>query len=105
MLTRVYAGHAVRLNDEGFLLDTGDWTPDVCEALAAEEGVTLTPEHWRVIQFCREDAANHEGRAPGLRRITVVGGIPLRDLYRLFPHGPAALAARIAGLPKPRTGF
>jgi TusE/DsrC/DsvC family sulfur relay protein len=102
MTTHEYAGHAVNTNDEGFLLDQGQWLPEVAEAIAAEVGVgPLTPEHWKVITFCREDAAK-QGQSPGLRRISQLSGVDMKALYRLFPKGPGKLAARIAGLPKPK---
>jgi len=95
------AGKNVEITDEGFLTDSSQWTPDVGEAIASQVGVdSLTAEHWKVITFCREDAAK-EGQAPGLRRISKLSGVGTKDLYKLFPKGPGKLAARIAGLPKP----
>jgi tRNA 2-thiouridine synthesizing protein E len=95
------AGKNVEITDEGFLTDSAQWTPEVGEAIAAQVGVeSLTAEHWKVITFCREDAAK-EGQAPGLRRISKLSGVGTKDLYKLFPKGPGKLAARIAGLPKP----
>ena len=95
------SGKNVEITDEGFLTDSAQWTPDVGEAIASQVGVdSLTAEHWKVITFCREDAAK-EGQAPGLRRISKLSGIGTKDLYKLFPKGPGKLAARIAGLPKP----
>jgi tRNA 2-thiouridine synthesizing protein E len=29
-------------------------------------------------------------------------GVPIKELYELFPTGPAKTAAKIAGIPKPR---
>ena len=95
------AGHNVDVNEEGFLTDSAQWTPEVAEAIAAELGMVLTEEHWTVITFCREDAAR-EGQSPGLRRISKLSGVTTKDLYRLFPKGPGKLAARISGLPKPK---
>lgn len=102
MMERIYAGHAVRLDAEGFFADASTWTPEIAEAIAAEAGLELTAEHWKVIRFCREDAARNGGEAPGLRRITQLAGVPTKDLYRLFPKGPGKLAAKVAGLPKPK---
>ena len=99
-MLREYRGHQVNVNDEGFLTNATEWTPEIGEAIAEEIGLALTPEHWRVITFCREDAAR-EGQPPGLRRISKLSGIGTKELYALFPKGPGKLAARVAGLPKP----
>ena len=61
----------------------------------------LTDRHWQVIEFCRKDAAE-QGQPPGLRRISKLSGINMKELYQLFPKGPGKLAARISGLPKPQ---
>jgi tRNA 2-thiouridine synthesizing protein E len=57
-------------------------------------------DHWRVIEFCRADHQK-QGEAPTLRRITKEGGVSTKDLYTLFPKGPAKKVARISGLGKP----
>lgn len=101
-MEKTYAGVAVRTDADGFLLEAAAWTPELAEVIAAEYGVGLTPEHWKVIHACREDAARNRGEAPGLRRLTQIAGVQTKDLYRLFPKGPGKLAARIAGLPKPK---
>ena len=31
-----------------------------------------------------------------------VQGVSIKELYQLFPKGPAKLAAKIGGIPKPR---
>ncbi len=101
MTTLTYDGTKVDVNPEGFLLDSSQWTPQVAEELAKDAGVApLTERHWKVITFCREDAAR-QGQSPGLRRIAKLSGVEMKELYRLFPKGPGKLAARIAGLPKP----
>lgn len=101
MALREYAGKEIEVNDEGFLVDRNQWTPTVAEAIAGEAGLPLTPEHWKVLSFCREDAAR-EGQPPGLRRISKLSGVGTKELYQLFPKGPGKLAAKIAGLPKPQ---
>ena len=102
MPTREYAGRSVQTNDEGFLLDSSQWTREVGEEIAREVGVwPLTEKHWTVITFCREDAVR-EGQPPGMRRIAKNSGVDMKSLYQLFPKGPGKLAARIAGLPKPQ---
>ena len=99
-MLRDYRGHKVTVNDEGFMTDATQWTPEIGEGIAEEVGLRLTPDHWKVITFCREDAAR-EGQPPGLRRISKLSGVGTKELYALFPKGPGKLAARVAGLPKP----
>jgi tRNA 2-thiouridine synthesizing protein E len=101
-MEHTYANRTVALSAEGFFLDAAQWTPEIAEAIAAEHGLELGPEHWRVIRAAREDAASHGGEAPGLRRLGQLAGVSTKELYRLFPKGPGKLAARIAGLPKPK---
>ncbi len=102
MLTHSYAGRDVGVNEEGFLADAAQWNTEVAEAIAAETGIALTPTHWKVITFCREDYAR-QGASPGLRRIAQTTGVDMKTLYQLFPKGPGKLAAKIAGVPKPKS--
>ncbi len=90
----------IALNDEGFLVDPAVWNKDLAVALAEQEGITLTDAHWAVINFCREAAAE-SGAAPTLRQITKGAGVPTKELFQLFPKGPAKKVAKIAGLGKP----
>jgi tRNA 2-thiouridine synthesizing protein E len=102
MPVQAYAGKNVEINEEGFLMDSDQWTPEVAAEIASEVGIpTLTESHWRVIGFCREDAAQ-QGQPPGLRRISKLSGVNMKELYQLFPKGPGKLAARVSGLPKPQ---
>jgi len=101
MTAREIAGKLVDFDDEGFMTDPDDWNREIAKALAKEMGIaSLTELHWKVIDFCRADY-KARGEPPTLRRITKVGGVPTKDLYRLFPKGPAKKVARIAGLGKP----
>ena len=103
MQAHEYAGRVVQLNEEGFLTDSSQWTPEIGEAIAQEVGVwPLSEKHWTVITYCREDAAR-EGQSPGMRRISKSSGVSMKELYALLPKGPGKLAARIAGLPKPQS--
>jgi tRNA 2-thiouridine synthesizing protein E len=100
MTTKQLAGAVVNVNEEGFLLDPQQWSKDIAGAIAQEEGIALGPEHWKVIDFVRKDG-QESGEAPNIRRITKVGGVGTKELYALFPGGPAKKAAKIAGYPKP----
>ena len=101
MSTREIAGKVVEFDEEGFLADPNTWSQDIAEALAEEIGIApLTPDHWKVIEFSREDFAS-TGEAPTLRRITKEAGVPTKQLYKLFPKGPAKKVALVSGLGKP----
>jgi tRNA 2-thiouridine synthesizing protein E len=90
----------VRFDKDGYMEDAHAWTPEIAAALAAREHVTLTERHWVVINFVRNEFEVN-GEAPTLRRITKTSGVETKEIYQLFPGGPAKVAARIAGLKKP----
>jgi len=94
------AGRQVQVNDEGFLTDPTEWDEDLAQVLASAIGITLTDEHWKAIHFLREDFAA-QGETPTLRRVSTRGGIPVKELFTLFPQKPAKKMAYVAGLPKP----
>jgi len=93
-------GHEIHVNDEGFMTDPDEWSEPLATTLAAQIGIELTDEHWKAIRFLRSDYAQ-EGETATLRRISVVGGIPTKTLFQLFPQKPAKKLAYVAGLPKP----
>lgn len=88
------------LNDEGFLTDPAVWNEEIAKALAEQEGIELTEKHWEIIRWAREAAAE-SGKSPTLRQITNGTGITTKELFKLFPKGPAKKIAKIAGLGKP----
>ncbi len=91
----------VERNEEGFLVNPADWSKELAVEIAKEEGIEeLTEQHWKVIDFCRQNAET-SGAAPTLRQITKGAGVPTKDLFKLFPKGPAKKVAKIAGLGKP----
>ncbi|HGY54735.1 MAG TPA: TusE/DsrC/DsvC family sulfur relay protein [Caldithrix abyssi] len=101
MAEKTLAGKTVQVDDEGFLVNPDDWTEDMAPELAKEIGIDeLTDKHWEVIRFMRKDFAE-KGQIPSIRRMKNAGGIPTKDLYAMFPEGPAKKAAYIAGLGKP----
>ena len=101
MPTTDIAGVSVDLNEEGYLTDPTQWTKAIGEAIAAEEGITpLTENHWKLIDFLQKDYAEN-GVMPTIRRVKNAGGIPIKELYTLFPGGPLKKSSKIAGLPKP----
>jgi dissimilatory sulfite reductase related protein len=101
MPTRTIAGKDVQVNDEGFMTVPGEWNKDIALEIAREEGLAeLTPAHWKVIDFCRQSAAA-SGAAPTLRAITNGASITTKEMFALFPKGPAKKVAKISGLGKP----
>jgi tRNA 2-thiouridine synthesizing protein E len=102
MSTKTICGTTVQVNDEGFMTNPNEWSRDIAVELAKEEGIPeLTPAHWKVIEFCRQSAVS-TGKAPTMRQITSgSAGITTKDLFTLFPKGPAKKVAKISGLGKP----
>lgn len=93
-------GHQINVNEEGFLTDPSEWNETLAATLAAQIGITLTDAHWTVLRFLRDDFAR-QGETPTLRRVSTAGGVPIKELFVLFPQKPAKKMAYIAGLPKP----
>ena len=102
MPTVTYAGTPVTVNDEGFFSDPAQWREDMAPLIARQEGITeLTERHWQVIEFMRHEY-EAKGTGPTVRVLGKTSGVTVKELYQLFPHGPAKEAAKIAGIPKPR---
>jgi dissimilatory sulfite reductase related protein len=91
---------AIEFDEGGFMVDANAWTKEIAEALAANEEIELTDRHWVVINFSRQEYAENDD-SPTVRRITKRTDVTTKEIYKLFPDGPAKQAARIAGLPKP----
>ena len=102
MANRQIAGVEVEFNEEGFMVDRTQWNRDIAVELAKEQGIDeLTDRHFAVIEFMRS-AVEEKGTAPTIRRLTKESGVPTKELYALFPGGPAKKAALIGGLTKPQ---
>ncbi len=102
MTTVEIAPGPVELDAEGFLVDPTQWTEELAREIAREHGIPeLTDRHLQVVRFMRERFFA-SGASPSVRALGKESGVPIKELYELFPKGPAKLAARIAGVPKPR---
>ena len=102
MPTATLDGVAVAVNDEGFFENSDAWTEAMAPELARAEGIDdLTDKHWQVIRFMRAEYFA-KGTGPTVRVLGKTSGVTVRELYQLFPKGPAKTAAKIAGIPKPR---
>jgi TusE/DsrC/DsvC family sulfur relay protein len=102
MSTVTLAGSSIDVDAEGFLTDPETWNEQIAQEIAHESGIEeLTDRHWQVISFMRRRYLE-TGSAPSIRSLGKASGVPIRELYELFPKGPAKLAAKIGGIPKPR---
>ena len=102
MTMTLIAEAPVDVDAEGFLINPEQWNEQIARAIAAENGVPeLTDRHWLVVRFMRERYLA-TGTAPSIRSLGKESGVPIKELYLLFPKGPAKLAARIGGIPKPK---
>jgi dissimilatory sulfite reductase related protein len=102
MTTATIAGSQVELNDEGFFEDPDQWNEGMVPELAANEDIhELDDKHWQVIRFMRQEYFAN-GTGPTVRALGKTSGVSVKELYQLFPNGPAKIAARIAGIPKPK---
>lgn len=94
-------GQTVELDEDGFLVKLDQWNEDVARYLAKEEGVDeLNEDHWKIINYLKGYFAEY-GIAPMVRKMTKESGYSLKEIYDLFPSGPAKGACKVAGLPKP----
>lgn len=102
MTSAVLAGINVEVDAEGYLTDNNQWNMEIGEAISESLGIQLSPDHWKLINFAREDFAVKK-QSPGLRRISKATGMGMKIIYKLFPKGPGKLIAKIAGVPKPKS--
>jgi TusE/DsrC/DsvC family sulfur relay protein len=102
MTQAMIAETSVDVDAEGFLTDPHEWNERIAEQIAHENGIAeLTERHWLVVNFMRERYLQ-TGNAPSIRSLGKESGVPIKELYQLFPKGPAKLAAKIGGIPKPK---
>jgi tRNA 2-thiouridine synthesizing protein E len=101
-MTQTMMPPGVETDAEGFLQKPEQWSEELAEEIARENGIEhLTDRHWLVVRFMR-DTYLQTGNAPTIRTLGKASGVPVKELYELFPKGPAKLAAKIGGIPKPR---
>jgi tRNA 2-thiouridine synthesizing protein E len=101
MPQKQFGNAVVDVDAEGFLTNFDQWTREIAAAIAKEEGIAeLTPAHWKVIEFMHKEF-KETGQAPSIRKLNKSGVISTKELYEIFPGGPAKKAAKIAGLKKP----
>jgi tRNA 2-thiouridine synthesizing protein E len=100
-------GKTIEVDDDGYLINSNDWSQELAVQVAQFEGLELTDQHWEIIYFLRDyfklyqlsPIAKVLVKEVGKRFGTEKGNLDY--LYDLFPSGPAKQASRIAGLPRP----
>ena len=97
-------GKSIETDDNGNLTDPNTWDEDVARALAAEDGIELTQEHFDVINYLRSDYFDNNEQP--MERVINKGmskvwgrKVSSKDLYVLFPLAPSKQGNKIAGLP------
>jgi dissimilatory sulfite reductase related protein len=101
MASLVIDGRSFEVDGDGFLTTPEIWNEDVARLFAQYDGIAdLNDKHWAIVKIIRKNF-EEKGMAPMIRSICQETGIKLREIYELFPLGPARGACRIAGLPKP----
>lgn len=100
-MRKIIANREIDLNDEGYLLDFKQWTKDIGEELAKEQGIEMTDKRWEVIDYIHDKFRNEEPLS--IRGIKKSGVINIKEFYSLFPGGPLKKATLIAGIPKPKS--
>ena len=96
-----FEGKVFEVDGDGFLTNPDIWNEDVAGLFARYDGITeLNEKHWAIINIIRTNYIE-KGNAPMIRVICQETGLRLREIYELFPLGPARGACRVAGLPKP----
>ena len=102
MPTQVLLEKPIEVDAAGFLQKPEQWSEDLALEIARQNGIPdLTDRHWLVIRFMRGTYLK-TGSAPTIRTLGKDSGVPIKELYQLFPKGPAKLAAKIGGIPKPK---
>lgn len=100
-MEKTLANTEVHVNEEGFLTDYSQWTKEIGEEIAKEQGIDLTDEHWNVINYVKEKYKKDESLS--IRGIKKSGVVDIKEFYKLFPGGPLKKACMIAGIPKPKS--
>lgn len=95
-------GQMVELDEDGHFCDYKIWCDDMACEIAQNEGIAeLKDGHWKVIRYMRDEFEKNQV-CPTIRKMTKLSGVDTKELYALFPKAPAKMAAKIAGLPKPK---
>lgn len=99
-MEKIINGKTIHTNEEGYLTDFTEWSPEVAETIAKEEGIAnLTAKHWTILKFLQDQ--QQKKVALTIRKVGSSGVTDIKEFYALFPGGPLKKATKIAGIPKP----
>lgn len=103
------AGHQVLTDSEGYIQDMNEWSEEFAYALAREESLELTDEHWQVIRYIRDYYEEHQVQAQVrtmIKHFAREWGPERgnnRYLHDIFPMGgPQKQGNRLAGIRRTR---
>lgn len=103
----VVNGKSFETTETGYLVNHDEWDKTLGEEIARQEGLTLTQDHWDVIDYLRDQYFNHNGELPNNRHILKAmqerwtgRKVDNKTLFDLFPGNPSKQAGKIAGLPE-----
>ena len=99
MSQKEYAGKLIEVNEEGYFINSGQWTPEMAKEIAKDEGIDFTDKHMEIINFIREKVLS--GASLSIRTIGKSGIVDIKEFYQLFPGAPLKKATKIAGVAKP----
>jgi len=103
-----FNGKTIETTPMGYLVDQGDWSKELAEFMAEQEGIKLTDKHWDLMNYLRDEFLNNAGNQPNTRHIVKAmsdkwgKNLGQKDIYDLFPKDPSKQGGRIAGLPESR---
>jgi len=103
-----FNGQTIETNATGYLENLEDWSKELAEHMAREEGIELSERHWDLIEFLRDEYINNNANQPNTRNILKAMSekwgqkLAQKDIYDLFPKDPSKQGGRIAGLPESR---
>ena len=101
MEEKEFGGKMIEIDEDGFIQDPDAWDKAVATDLAKTEGVDdMTDDHWKVVEYLRDYYIEYQ-MAPMIRKLCKTTDFKLKEIYELFPSGPAKGACKVAGLPKP----
>ncbi|MEK7206441.1 MAG: TusE/DsrC/DsvC family sulfur relay protein [Pseudomonadota bacterium] len=103
-----FNGKTIETTPMGYLANQEDWSKELAEFMADQEGIKLTDKHWDLMNYLRDEFLNNAGNQPNTRHILKAmsdkwgKSLVQKDIYDLFPKDPSKQGGRIAGLPESR---